>query len=110
MAVSKTAKDILASGLLPEHLKDSSFMFFCVTHKLVDRVMDRYPVVGSKGDHMPLDDKLQILYTAQVNPEPLMLSVNIFFFYWCSWKELACKREHVLVVFTLRPFYGTLVT
>ncbi|XP_045200893.2 divergent protein kinase domain 2A-like [Mercenaria mercenaria] len=73
MVVSKTGKDIQANGLLPQHLKDTTFMFFCVTHKLIDRVMDRYPVIGSKGDQMSMDDKLQILYTAEVNPEPLML-------------------------------------
>ena len=78
MAVSKTAKSIHSNGLLPEHLKDTSFMFFCVTHKLIDRVMDRYPVVGFRGDMMPMDDKLQILYTAHVNPEPLMLVVSTF--------------------------------
>lgn len=71
--VSKTGKDIAVNGLLPQHLKDTSFMFFCVTHKLLDRVLDRYQEKGRRDGEISVDDKLQILYTAKVNPEPLML-------------------------------------
>lgn len=73
MVVSKTGQSIHRNGLLPELLKDTTFMFFCVTHKLIDRVMDRYKVIGKKEGQLTMDDKLQIYYTAEVNPEPLML-------------------------------------
>lgn len=78
MVVSQTARNIHRNGLLPELLKDTTFMFFCVTHKLIDRVMDRYQVLGKKEQQLAMDEKLQIYYTALVNPEPLMLQVDEF--------------------------------
>lgn len=72
MVVSKTAQDIGLNGLLPGHLKDTTFMFLCVTHKLIDRVLERYKERSRPGVTR-MDDYLQILYTARVNPEPLML-------------------------------------
>ena len=39
--VSKTGQDVSRNGLEPRHLKDTTFMFMCVTHKLIDRMIDR---------------------------------------------------------------------
>lgn len=76
MVVSDTAKNIHRNGFLPEYLKDTTFMFFCVTHKLVDRVLEKYREKGRRMGMISMDDQLQILFTAKVNPEPLMLQVT----------------------------------
>lgn len=84
--VSKTAQDVIQNGLLPQHLKDTTFMFLCVTHKLIDRVFERYQEKSHWSGTLSMDDKLQILYTAKVNPEPLLLQVNFFLvFHTCNW-------------------------
>ncbi|KAL4220252.1 hypothetical protein ACF0H5_020659 [Mactra antiquata] len=71
--VTETSKDIMRNGLLPRHLKDTTFMFFCVTHKLIDRVSAKYKDRHKQYEPLTHDDQLQLLYTAQVNPEPLIL-------------------------------------
>lgn len=74
--VTKTAQDIIRNGLLPVHFKDTTFMFYCVTHKLIDRVFEKYQETVHWSGELSMDDKLQILFTARVNPEPLMLQVS----------------------------------
>ena len=75
--VSKTAQDITRNGLLPSHLKDTTFMFMCVTHKLIDKVFEKYVEKQHWSGEVSMDDKLQVLFTAKVNPEPLILQVSI---------------------------------
>ena len=75
--VSQTAQDITKNGLSPKHLKDTTFMFMCPTHRLIDRVLEKY-VEKNRGKHISIDTQLQILYTAKVNPEPLLLQVGLF--------------------------------
>lgn len=85
--VTKTAQDITKNGLLPRHLKDTTFMFLCVTHKLIDRVLEKYTEKYHWSGEISMDDKLQVLYTAKVNPEPLILQVSsraCFIFYETS--------------------------
>lgn len=71
--VTKTAQDIAKNGLLPEHLKDTTFMFMCPTHRLLDRILEKYQEKFRPDGPFITDDYLQILYTAMVNPEPLIL-------------------------------------
>lgn len=73
--VTKLAQDITRNGLLPQHLKDTTFMFLCVTHKLIDRVLEKYMEKVHWSGEISMDDKLQVLFTAKVNPEPLILQV-----------------------------------
>lgn len=70
---TKTSQDIVKNGLLPKHFKDTSFMFICPSHKLLNRVIDKYQEKTTDPNFMVHDDKLQLLFTAKVNSEPLLL-------------------------------------
>ncbi|WAR27563.1 DIK2A-like protein [Mya arenaria] len=57
--LSTIGKDISKNGLQPKHFKDTTFIY-----------QEKY-----KGTIVTTDINLQLLYTARVNPEPLMLQV-----------------------------------
>ena len=73
--LTKTSQDIVKNGLLPKYFKDTSFMFTCPSHKFLSRVVEKYQEKTTHPVEMEQDDKLQLLYTAKVNPEPLLLQV-----------------------------------
>lgn len=70
--LTKTSQDIVKNGFQPKHLKDSSFMFMCPTHKLLNKVVEMYQEKTREND-LVYDDILHIWYTAKVNAEPLLL-------------------------------------
>ena len=73
--LTKTSQDIVKNGLQPKHFKDTSFMFICPSHKLLNRVIERYKEKTTNSVDLEHDDKLQLLFTAKVNSEPLLLQV-----------------------------------
>ena len=73
--LTKTSQDIVKNGFQPKHLKDSSFMFMCPTHKLLNKVVEKYQEKTREND-LVFDDILHIWYTAKVNAEPLLLQVK----------------------------------
>lgn len=78
--LTKRSQDIVKNGLQPKHFKDTSFMFTCPTHKLLHQVLDKYKERTTAAHHdLVQDDILQILFTARVNGEPLLLQVNSFY-------------------------------
>lgn len=72
--VSDTGIEIRKLGLLPKHLKNTTYMFSCVTLNLIDLVIRKYQEkLKPKSDLPFVRDKLQIYATALVNSEPLLL-------------------------------------
>ena len=55
--------------------KTDGFMFKCPSYRLVDRMMTYFKEFKRKNEVF-LSDKMQILYTAFLNPEPLLLQVK----------------------------------
>lgn len=60
--------------LEPKHLHQSVGMFTCASYRLMDRMWTYYRELRRKGSIL-LGDKLQVWYTASLNPEPLLLQV-----------------------------------
>lgn len=65
--------------LSPKHIKQAAGMFTCASYRLMDRLWMYYKE-GRKTKEMSLGDKLQIWFTASINPEPLLLQVLNYLF------------------------------
>jgi len=61
--------------LAPKHLRQSVGMFTCASYRLMDRLWTYYQELRKKKSIL-LGDKLQVWYTASLNPEPLLLQVR----------------------------------
>lgn len=70
---TETALPLNNGPLTPQILeKTGGFMFYCPSFRLVDRILTYYKEFKRK-DELYGSDKMQVLYTGFVNPEPLIL-------------------------------------
>ncbi|XP_005106013.1 divergent protein kinase domain 2A [Aplysia californica] len=64
---------LFKGDLTPKILeKTGGFMFYCPSYRLVDRMWNYFQEFKKKNDIF-VSDKMQVLYTGFVNPEPLIL-------------------------------------
>jgi hypothetical protein len=64
-------------ALQPKHMTQVVGMFTCASYRLIDRMWNYYKE-KRKEKQIMLGDKLQVWYTASLNPEPLLLQVSGF--------------------------------
>ncbi|KAL8623028.1 hypothetical protein ACOMHN_066259 [Nucella lapillus] len=72
--VSDVAVKLRKEPLQPKHLTQSVGMFTCASYRLMDRMWTYYQE-RRKPKTIMTGDKLQVWYTASLNPEPLLLQV-----------------------------------
>lgn len=76
ITITNTAFPLNKNPLTPTILqKTGSFMFNCPSYRLLDRVWTYFKEYKKKSDIF-IADKVQLLFTSMVNPEPMILQVN----------------------------------
>ncbi|XP_076435478.1 divergent protein kinase domain 2A-like [Babylonia areolata] len=93
--------------LQPKHLAQTVGMFTCASYRLLDRMWTRYKEVR-KQKKILVGDKLQLWYTASLNPEPLLLQTFPAAERWPFPEYFgACGRQIIVehVGRTLEQFY-----
>lgn len=93
--------------LQPKHLTQTVGMFTCASYRLVDRMWTYYKEIRKKKKILT-GDKLQVWYTASLNPEPLLLQTFPAAERWPFPEYFgACGRQVIVehVGRTLQEFY-----
>lgn len=106
--ITNLAGSLRTNALEPKHLTQVAGMFTCASYRLMDRLWTYYKE-RRKQKQITMGDKLQLWYTANLNPEPLLLQTFPASERWPFPEYFGACGRHVIVEHvgrTLKEFYN----